>query len=74
VIWTRAEGILEAWSAQDVVHAPGDLADAAVTARRGVLLVHAGLDGSLVQATPPSTITAAELDEALERLGQPRRA
>jgi acetylornithine/succinyldiaminopimelate/putrescine aminotransferase len=35
---------------------------------RGVLVVPAGLDGSLIQATPPLTITDAELDEALERL------
>lgn len=36
---------------------------------RGVLVVPAGLDGSLIQATPPLTITDAELDEAFERLG-----
>ena len=36
---------------------------------RGVLVVPAGLDGSLIQATPPLTITDAEIDEALERLG-----
>ena len=36
---------------------------------RGVLVVPAGLDGSLIQATPPLTITAAEVDEALELLG-----
>ena len=36
---------------------------------RGVLVVPAGLDGSLIQATPPFTITDADLDEALERLG-----
>jgi len=35
---------------------------------RGVLVVPAGLDGSLLQATPPLTITAAEVDEALDRL------
>jgi 4-aminobutyrate aminotransferase-like enzyme len=43
----------------------GDFADAL---ERGVLVVPAGLDGSLIQATPPLTITAAEVDEALERL------
>ena len=36
---------------------------------RGVLVVPAGLDGSLIQATPPLTITDAELDEAFEKLG-----
>ena len=36
--------------------------------RRGVLVVPAGEDGSLMQATPPLTITDAEIDEALERL------
>jgi 4-aminobutyrate aminotransferase-like enzyme len=34
----------------------------------GVLVVPAG-DGSLIQATPPLTITDAELDEAFEKLG-----
>jgi 4-aminobutyrate aminotransferase / (S)-3-amino-2-methylpropionate transaminase / 5-aminovalerate transaminase len=34
----------------------------------GVLVVPAGLDGSLIQATPPLTITDAELDEAFDRL------
>jgi 4-aminobutyrate aminotransferase/(S)-3-amino-2-methylpropionate transaminase len=45
---------------------PGNAADAL---ERGVLVVPAGLDGSLIQATPPLTITSAEVDEALERLG-----
>jgi 4-aminobutyrate aminotransferase/(S)-3-amino-2-methylpropionate transaminase len=45
---------------------PGDAAEAL---ERGVLVVPAGVDGSLIQATPPLTITSAELDEALERLG-----
>jgi 4-aminobutyrate aminotransferase/(S)-3-amino-2-methylpropionate transaminase len=44
----------------------GDAADAL---RRGVIVVPAGPDGSLISATPPLTITDAELDEALERLG-----
>jgi 4-aminobutyrate aminotransferase-like enzyme len=35
----------------------------------GVLVVPAGLDGSLIQATPPLTITDAEVSEALEKLG-----
>jgi 4-aminobutyrate aminotransferase / (S)-3-amino-2-methylpropionate transaminase / 5-aminovalerate transaminase len=45
---------------------PGDAEDAL---ERGVLVVPAGLDGSLIQATPPLTITDAEVEEALERLG-----
>ncbi|MGB2952627.1 MAG: aminotransferase class III-fold pyridoxal phosphate-dependent enzyme [Gaiellaceae bacterium] len=36
--------------------------------RRGVLVVPAGEDGSLISATPPLTITNDEIDEALERL------
>jgi 4-aminobutyrate aminotransferase-like enzyme len=35
---------------------------------RGVLVVPAGPDGCLIQATPPLTITEAELDEAFARL------
>jgi 4-aminobutyrate aminotransferase-like enzyme len=42
--------------------------DAEKALARGVLVVPAGLDGSLIQATPPLTITDAELDEAFERL------
>jgi 4-aminobutyrate aminotransferase/(S)-3-amino-2-methylpropionate transaminase len=44
---------------------PGNAAEAL---ERGVLVVPAGLDGSLIQATPPLTITSSEVDEALERL------
>lgn len=36
---------------------------------RGVIVVPAGQDGSLMSATPPLTITDPEIDEALERLG-----
>ena len=43
----------------------GDAEDALA---RGVLVVPAGVDRSLIQATPPLTITDAELDEALARL------
>jgi 4-aminobutyrate aminotransferase-like enzyme len=46
---------------------PGDAADAW---RRGVLVVPAGEDGSLVQATPPLTISDDEIDEALARLSR----
>jgi 4-aminobutyrate aminotransferase-like enzyme len=35
---------------------------------RDVLVVPAGLDGSLIQATPPLTISDAELGEAFEKL------
>jgi len=42
--------------------------DATEALERGVLVVPAGLDGSLIQATPPLTITAAEVADALERL------
>jgi 4-aminobutyrate aminotransferase-like enzyme len=44
---------------------PGDWAEAW---RRGVLVVPAGEDGSLISATPPLTIGDDELGEALERL------
>jgi 4-aminobutyrate aminotransferase / (S)-3-amino-2-methylpropionate transaminase / 5-aminovalerate transaminase len=44
---------------------PGDAWEAL---RRGVIVVPAGLDGSLMSATPPLTISDAEIDEALERL------
>jgi len=54
------------WAGRGLLRArPGDAGDAL---DRGVLVVPAGLDGSLVQATPPLTITDAELDEALARL------
>jgi 4-aminobutyrate aminotransferase-like enzyme len=44
---------------------PGDWEEAW---RRGVLVVPAGEDGSLLSATPPLTITDEEIDEALTRL------
>jgi 4-aminobutyrate aminotransferase/(S)-3-amino-2-methylpropionate transaminase len=44
---------------------PGDWEEAW---RRGVLVIPAGEDGSLLSATPPLTITDEEIDEALERL------
>ena len=37
--------------------------------RRGVLVVPAGEDGSLISATPPLTIADEEIDEALALLG-----
>jgi 4-aminobutyrate aminotransferase-like enzyme len=44
---------------------PGD-ADEAL--RRGVIVLPAGEDGSLISATPPLTISDAEIDEALQLL------
>ena len=44
----------------------GDFEDAL---GRGVLVVPAGEDGSLISATPPLVISDAEVDEALEKLG-----
>jgi 4-aminobutyrate aminotransferase-like enzyme len=54
------------WHGRGLLRArTGDWEDALA---RGVLVVPAGLDGSLIQATPPLTITEAELDEAVARL------
>jgi len=44
---------------------PGDWRDAL---ERGVIAIPAGAENELLSATPPLTITDAELDEALERL------
>jgi 4-aminobutyrate aminotransferase/(S)-3-amino-2-methylpropionate transaminase len=44
---------------------PGDAGEAL---RRGVIVVPAGEDGSLISATPPLVISDEEIDEALERL------
>ena len=44
---------------------PGDAWEAL---RRGVIVIPAGLDGSLISATPPLTITDGEIEEALGRL------
>jgi 4-aminobutyrate aminotransferase-like enzyme len=54
------------WHGRGLLRARGGDAEQALA--RGVLVVPAGLDGSLIQATPPLTITDAELDEALEHL------
>jgi 4-aminobutyrate aminotransferase/(S)-3-amino-2-methylpropionate transaminase len=43
--------------------------DALAAWERGVIVIPAGEDGSLMSATPPLTISDAEIDEALERLG-----
>jgi 4-aminobutyrate aminotransferase/(S)-3-amino-2-methylpropionate transaminase len=42
--------------------------DAAAAEAAGVIVIPAGLDGSLISATPPLTITDDEIDEALTRL------
>jgi 4-aminobutyrate aminotransferase/(S)-3-amino-2-methylpropionate transaminase len=54
------------WHGRGLLGARAGAADGALA--RGVLVVPAGLDGSLIQATPPLTISDAELDEAFERL------
>jgi acetylornithine/succinyldiaminopimelate/putrescine aminotransferase len=54
------------WSGAGLLRTrPGDWQEAW---RRGVLVVPAGLGGSLLSATPPLTITDDEIGEALERL------
>jgi 4-aminobutyrate aminotransferase-like enzyme len=54
------------WHGRGLLRArAGNAADAL---ERGVLVVPAGLDGSLIQATPPLTITPEEVDEALALL------
>jgi 4-aminobutyrate aminotransferase-like enzyme len=55
------------WHGRGLLRARGG--SAADALERGVLVVPAGLDGSLIQATPPLTISSAEVDEALGRLG-----
>lgn len=43
--------------------------DAEEALRNGVIVIPAGMDGSLISATPPLTITDEEIDEALGLLG-----
>ena len=43
--------------------------DAFAAWERGVIVIPAGEDGRYMSATPPLTITDAEIDEALERIG-----
>jgi 4-aminobutyrate aminotransferase-like enzyme len=43
--------------------------DARGAEHNGVIVIPAGEEGSLVSATPPLTITDAEIDEALGRIG-----
>ena len=55
------------WQGAGLMRArPGAAAEAL---ERGVIVIPAGLDGSLISATPPLTISDAEIEEALERLG-----
>lgn len=56
----------EGWHGRGLLRAREGDADDAL--ERGVIVVPAGLDGSLIQATPPLTITDAELEEAFTRL------
>jgi 4-aminobutyrate aminotransferase-like enzyme len=56
----------EGWHGRGLLRAREGDAEEALD--RGVLVVPAGLDGSLIQATPPLTITDAELDEAFAHL------
>jgi 4-aminobutyrate aminotransferase-like enzyme len=66
----RAAGELFAaagWHGAGLLRArPGDFAAAE---EAGVIVIPAGLDGSLISATPPLTISDEEIDEALARLG-----
>ena len=55
------------WHGRGLLQAREGDADEALA--RSVLVVPAGLDGTLIQATPPLTITDAELDEAFHKLG-----
>ena len=65
----RAAGELFAaagWHGAGLLRArPGD---AAAAEEAGVIVIPAGLDGSLISATPPLTISDVEIDEALTRL------
>jgi 4-aminobutyrate aminotransferase-like enzyme len=54
------------WHGIGLMRARAGRADEALD--RGVIVVPAGEDGSLISATPPFTITDEEMDDALERL------
>jgi 4-aminobutyrate aminotransferase / (S)-3-amino-2-methylpropionate transaminase / 5-aminovalerate transaminase len=55
------------WNGAGLLRAkPGD---AFAAWERGVIVIPAGQDGSLMSATPPLTISDEEIDEALERIG-----
>jgi 4-aminobutyrate aminotransferase / (S)-3-amino-2-methylpropionate transaminase / 5-aminovalerate transaminase len=57
---------LEGWHGKGLLRAREGDADEAL--RRGVIVVPAGPGGRLISATPPLTITDAELDEAFSLL------
>ena len=79
VVLEEAPGLLEracqagerfeaaGWHGAGLLRARAGEAQAAE--RNGVIVIPAGLDGSLISATPPLTITDEEIDEALSRLG-----
>lgn len=56
------------WHGAGLLRARGG--DAAAAERNGVIVIPAGVDGELISATPPLTITDEEIDEALERLAR----
>ncbi len=55
------------WHGKGLLRACQGDADAAL--RAGVIVIPAGLDGSLISATPPLTISDDDIDEALDRIG-----
>jgi len=56
------------WHGAGLLRARAGSADEAQ--RRGVIVIPAGQDGSLISATPPLTITDDEIDQALSRLAR----
>jgi 4-aminobutyrate aminotransferase-like enzyme len=55
------------WHGEGLLRArPGD---AQAAEANGVIVIPAGLDGSLISATPPLTISDEEIEEAFSRLG-----
>ena len=55
------------WQGAGLMQARGGDADEALS--RGVIVIPAGEDGSLISATPPLTISDEEIDEALDLIG-----
>ena len=55
------------WHGAGLLRARGGNAEAAL--RKGVIVIPAGEDGSLISATPPLTIGDGEIDEALSLIG-----
>jgi 4-aminobutyrate aminotransferase-like enzyme len=54
------------WRGRGLLRARAGDADGAL--RRGVIVIPAGLDGSLISATPPLVISDDDVDDALDRL------